>query len=118
MDGGNLFDNIPPNLPEELIETLLEAAGLRVERIVSKGQTSPPGFWYDQPWHEWVLVLRGGARLEVAGEAGDVTLRPGDYLLPPIAATASRGPTRTPRPSGWRSTSRRKLRFSPLPVMP
>ncbi|WP_457651752.1 cupin domain-containing protein [Rhodocaloribacter sp.] len=83
MDGGNLFENIPPELPEELIETLLEAAGLRVERIVSKGQASPPGFWYDQPWHEWVLVLRGGARLEVAGEAGDVTLRPGDYLLLP-----------------------------------
>ncbi|WP_456425782.1 cupin domain-containing protein [Rhodocaloribacter sp.] len=83
MDGGNLFENIPPELPEEVFETLLEARDLRVERIVSKGQASPPGFWYDQPWHEWVLVLCGGARLEVEGEPGPVTLRPGDYLLLP-----------------------------------
>ncbi len=28
---------------------------LRVERIVSIAQSSPEGFWYDQPEDEWVL---------------------------------------------------------------
>ena len=42
--------------------------GLRIERIVSLGQASPPGFWYDQAEGEWVLVLAGAARLRFADE--------------------------------------------------
>jgi hypothetical protein len=34
---------------------------LGVERIVSLGQVSPPGFWYDQAEGEWVLVLASAA---------------------------------------------------------
>src|SRR5689334_15669449 len=75
----NLFAGLPPRLPEEVIETLLQADGLRIERIVSQGQASPPGFWYDQDQHEWVLVLRGAARLQIENGAA-VELRPGDYL--------------------------------------
>lgn len=77
---GNLFDGIPAPRDEELVERLAVGASTRVERIVSRGQSSPPDFWYDQDEHEWVVLLAGAARLRVEGEAADVTLAPGDYI--------------------------------------
>ena len=75
----NLFENIPENAPEELITELLKADGVRIERIVSFGQSSPDGFWYDQEENEWVLLLEGSATLRF--EEGDsVELKPGDHL--------------------------------------
>lgn len=57
----NLFA-LPLPLPvEEEFTDLLVHPHFRVERIVSAGQSSPPGFWYDQEWHEWVVVLQGSA---------------------------------------------------------
>ena len=64
----NLFADLPAHLPEELVETLLTAAGFRVERIVSRGHASPPGFWYNQDTAEWVLLVSGAARLRFEGE--------------------------------------------------
>ena len=75
----NLFSNLPPTLPDELFQTLLAAPGVRIERIVSHGHASPDGFWYDQPQHEWVLLLRGAARLRFEGEE-PLDLLPGDYV--------------------------------------
>lgn len=74
----NLFTNLPPNLPDELFTTLLEADNLRIERIVSHGHSSPDGFWYDQDQHEWVLVLQGAARLSMEGDIRE--LKTGDYI--------------------------------------
>ena len=76
----NLLTNIPAELPEELSTTVLDRAGFRIERIVSRGQVSPPGFWYDQERHEWVLLLKGAAQLRFEDEARPVDLRPGDGL--------------------------------------
>ncbi|ENK2317494.1 cupin, partial [Vibrio alginolyticus] len=53
----NLFEDLPNNLDEEVFEDLLTHKNLRIERIVSTGQTSPKSGWYDQEEHEWVLVL-------------------------------------------------------------
>jgi len=64
----------------ETIETLFARAGLRIERIVSRGDTSPPGFWYDQDWGEWVIVLAGAADLLIDGENSARRLGPGDSL--------------------------------------
>lgn len=74
----NLFDQLPSNLPEELFNTLLDTGNVRIERIVSQGHASPEGFWYDQDEHEWVVVLRGAARLSVEGEIKE--LKQGDFL--------------------------------------
>ena len=63
-----------------LVTTLLSAPGLRVERIVSAGQQSPPGFWYDQSEDEWVVVLEGAAALEFEGQQEPVRLAPGDWV--------------------------------------
>lgn len=79
---GNLFSELPADLPEELADVLVEAPHSRIERIVSTGQSSPDGFWYDQDEHEWVVVLKGEARLEFRdGEA--LPMRPGDHVLIP-----------------------------------
>jgi cupin 2 domain-containing protein len=75
----NLFANLPAyDLPDELFTTLLQAPEVRIERIVSHGHKSPDGFWYDQPTNEWVLVLKGAAKIEF--EDGTLEMRPGDYV--------------------------------------
>ena len=74
----NLFADLPRLLPDELFTTLLEAANVRIERIVSHGHASPEGFWYDQDQHEWVVVLKGAARLRF--EDGTVEMKPGDFV--------------------------------------
>ncbi|HVV93242.1 MAG TPA: cupin domain-containing protein [Hyphomicrobiales bacterium] len=67
----------------ELVETLAVGPGARVERIVSFGHASPPGFWYDQDETEWVMVLAGRAELAFADGAEPCRLGPGDYMLIP-----------------------------------
>jgi cupin 2 domain-containing protein len=74
----NLFANVPSALPEELMETLLQSATIHIERIVSHGHASPQEFWYDQPENEWVVVLRGAARLRFEDKV--IELKPGDYV--------------------------------------
>jgi cupin 2 domain-containing protein len=78
----NLFDDIPGDLPEELSSEILRTGAFRVERIVSKGQASPPGFWYDQGQDEWVLLVSGSATL-LFEDGRAVDLKAGDYLLIP-----------------------------------
>ena len=70
----NLLRGIPASLPDELTEVLVECDSLRIERIVSRGHSSPPDFWYDQDENEWVLVISGRARLEFAGDGRMVDL--------------------------------------------
>lgn len=44
----NLLRDLPDAAAAETTEVLASRPGLRIERIVSLGQTSPSGFWYDQ----------------------------------------------------------------------
>lgn len=76
---GNLLADVPAVLAEEQLRVLLEAPGVRIERIVSTGQASPPGFWYDQDQAEFVLVVAGQAGLLIEGEAAARVLGPGSY---------------------------------------
>lgn len=79
----NVFAGIPDELPGELTKALLQADGLRIERIVSHGHASPADFWYDQHEHEWVLLLDGAARVEFEDSTEEVELRTGDYIFIP-----------------------------------
>ena len=91
----NLLQNLPEPGAEEHFTQLLERPGLRLERIVSDGQASPPGFWYEQAEDEWVLLLAGSATLEYA-DGSRAELETGDALLIPagcrhrVARTAAR----------------------------
>ena len=76
----NVFDALPVPGTDEAFEVLLARAGLRIERIVSNGHASPPGFWYDQPQGEWLIVVAGAARLRFEDEPEARSLRPGDCL--------------------------------------
>ena len=81
---GSIFADVPTRLDQEEITVLARLPGASVERIVSTGQGSPPGFWYDQDWTEWVVVLAGSAGLLIEGDDAPRILAPGDYLeIPP-----------------------------------
>ena len=79
----NLFADLEVRSEDELITALVSKPGIRIERIVSTGQASPPDFWYDQPWAEWVMVASGSAALLLEGESQPVPMAAGDYLLIP-----------------------------------
>ena len=76
----NIFADIPDHRKDELIEAILQTPGLRIERIVSLGQSSPEGFWYDQDDNEWVILLKGSAGLLFEGQEDVLALKPGDYI--------------------------------------
>ena len=78
----NIF-NLPASLPdEELFETLLSSDNVLIERIISTGQTTPPGEWYDQEQDEWVILLQGEAELSYA-DGSRIKLCSGDYVFIP-----------------------------------
>ena len=77
---GALLADLPGDRTQEHIERLAGSETVRIERIVSYGQASPAGFWYDQDWAEWVVLLSGSAGLLFEGEAEACTLRPGDCV--------------------------------------
>jgi cupin 2 domain-containing protein len=74
----NLFEDLPARLSAEVVQTLVSAGRLRVERIISHGHASPDDFWYDQPEHEFVVLLRGAAQLRF--EEGLLDLTPGSFI--------------------------------------
>ena len=79
MKPNNLFSQIPDARAAEVVEEILRTSHFKLERIVSGGQATPPGEWYDQNTNEWVILLRGSAVL-VFDESGKVVMKPGDYI--------------------------------------
>ena len=75
----NIFQDIPSDLTQEMFETLLQNKNIRIERIISYGQSSPAEGWYKQDEHEWVLLVEGEALLAFE-DNNEVHLKAGDYL--------------------------------------
>lgn len=76
MNARDILDGIPALLPAEITERLASAGSVRIERIVSRGQCSAPGFWYQQKENEWVMVVKGEAELRFENDGGsDRTIR-------------------------------------------
>ena len=80
MKPNNLFSQIPDSKAAEVVDGILQTDTFHLERIVSWGQATPTGEWYDQDTNEWVILLRGSAALSFEGEPGKVVLNPGDYV--------------------------------------
>ena len=76
----NIFTRIPKDVPKEIFEEIVSAKNCRIQRIISKGQSTPDGQWYDQDQDEWVILLQGSAGLLFEGSDAPVKLQPGDYL--------------------------------------
>ena len=75
----NIFDSIPSDLSSEIFDDLVSSDTVKIERIISKGQTSPDFGWYDQEQHEWVIIIAGSAIIGF-DDKSSVTLKAGDYL--------------------------------------
>ena len=97
----NLFARFPGKGLGEAFETLVETGALRLERIVSHGQATPAGEWYDQEWDEWVVLLQGSAGLLLEGEREAQTLRPGDFRHIPAHRRHRVEWTDEERPTVW-----------------
>lgn len=76
----NIFSDIPDNIPEEIIETIVSSEKMSIERIISKGHRSPEGFWYDQEKNEWVILLKGAARIRFENKEESVYMKSGDHI--------------------------------------
>ena len=79
----NLFHDVPEKLPEELFTELAAGHSAKIVRIVSTGHATPESEWYDQDDDEWVVVLKGKARLKFADGRADLEMAPGDHVLLP-----------------------------------
>ena len=95
----NLFADIPADLPDELLQTILSGPNLRIERIVSRGHASSDGFWYEQERHEFVVLLKGAARLRFEDEV--IEMKPGSYLNIPARRRHRVDWTQPDEPTIW-----------------
>jgi len=102
---GNLLDGLPRGQAEEQVERLIDGANVRIERIVSTGQASLPGFWYDQPDDEFVVLLGGAARLRFA-DGVDLDLKPGDWVEIPAHVRHRVEWTQSDPPTVWLAVHR------------
>mgnify|MGYP001827011466 CR=1 FL=1 len=82
MRKDSIFDPVPDGSGEEVFEVLAQSDSVKIERIVSSGQSSPAEGWYDQAWNEWVIVLRGDASIQFEDDV-IVDLSEGDYIKIP-----------------------------------
>jgi cupin 2 domain-containing protein len=95
----NLFAHDPIEPGTEATDEFLDTGRIRIERIVSSGYRSPEGFWYDQPEEEWVVLLKGEARIQIEEASELLELRAGDCIRLPahqrhrVAWTTSEEPT-------------------------
>lgn len=85
-NNGNLFHSLPDSARGELFDTLVAVSGVTVERIVSTGQATAEGEWYDQDQHEFVVLLSGSAALRFESEAAERALEAGDWVWIPARA--------------------------------
>jgi len=77
----NIYTSVPQSLKDEQFETLIHSPAVKIERIISDGQATAAGEWYDQQWNEWVILLKGSAGIRFEDENDTITLNAGDYLF-------------------------------------
>ncbi|MFZ5781421.1 MAG: cupin domain-containing protein [Pseudomonadota bacterium] len=98
---GNLLGMLPRGDRDEVVENLVAGAGVRIERIVSTGQASPPGFWYDQDGDEFVVLLSGAARLRFEDGGRCLDMIPGDWVEIPAHVRHRVDFTQAEPPTVW-----------------
>jgi len=80
LDIKNIFSDIKNQSPEEIFETIIKTNQFKIERIISSGQSTDKGKWYDQGVDEWVLLLKGSAGLLFENNNEEIIMKPGDYV--------------------------------------
>ena len=79
LDIKNIYENIPES-KNEIFECILQTDKFKLERIISSGQATPIGEWYNQENDEWVILLSGSAGLKFEDIEEIIELSPGDYM--------------------------------------
>ena len=82
MKRANIFESITGGAEGEVVDILVKNKNVSIERIVSRGHTSPAIGWYDQKRDEWVLVLKGAAIISFTDDS-DIDMKVGDFVLIP-----------------------------------
>lgn len=80
MQINNLLSVLPDSVKDEIFQVIAESENVRIERILSKGQNTPAGKWYNQELNEFVILFKGRANLMFEGDYKSCELRPGDYI--------------------------------------
>jgi cupin 2 domain-containing protein len=102
VPAGNLFADISAaSTGGEAFCEIFARPGLKIERIISQGQASPPECWYDQAWNEWVIVLKGSAILRFEDEPATRALGAGDYVFIPARKRHRVEWTEPQQPTVW-----------------
>lgn len=79
MEKSNIYQKLPASFNDESFDDLLSHPGIRIERIVSKGHSSPASGWHEQEENEWVMVLKGCGVLEFE-DGRELRLTEGDHV--------------------------------------
>ncbi len=93
----NIMQDLEPSASEEILKTIYSNKNIKIERIVSNGQISPQGFWYDQEEYEFVLLVEGNAVIEF--ENYKVSLKKNDFIM--IEPHKKHRITYTSKPAYW-----------------
>lgn len=104
---GNVFASLTKAVDRELVEALVDDPAVRIERIVSTGQVTPEGDWYDQTEHEFVLLLCGAAVLHFEADDRRITLAAGDWVEIPAHVRHRVDWTDPDAPTVWLAVHRR-----------
>ncbi|AJI47536.1 cupin domain-containing protein [Francisella philomiragia] len=93
----NLFDVIPSTSNNEIFVDLLKNDNTHIEKIISYGQVTPIDEPYIQSHDEWVVVLKGMAKLRL--DNNDYILDEGEHLF--IPKNTKHWVTYTENPTIW-----------------
>lgn len=78
----NFFNSLNLKSNKEQFTELIKGRSFTAEKIISNGFKSPENKWMSEVNDEWVILLKGRAKLEF--ESGDIiNLKSGDYLRIP-----------------------------------
>ena len=80
-NSGSLFVQIPEIVSEEISDTLFKSDQLKIERIISQGNSTAKDEWLKQDRDEWVLLVQGAAKLSFKDKAEIIEMKPGEYIL-------------------------------------
>lgn len=80
----NLLNQLKPQLGKERHRLIHSGPNWRLELIHSSDASSSSGYWYDQPEHEWITLLRGSATLLLKDpdESLDLSVADQVHLVP------------------------------------
>jgi len=79
----NIYSHIPNSKRKEVFQALLHNKNVKIERIISCGQATKKDKWLKTRHVEWVILLKGAAKLKFRKNNRLFNLKSGDYILIP-----------------------------------